>query len=204
MHCWAIPLLLTKVNRLTLKDLELGPTNRQLVTSASSCAQGELRYPSDAHWPHKTACHRIVAKDTVKHKNKNNKNNNDNEAISYQSLLVDCQHCIIIMEDGTGYGTIHEGQVIDVRHSDRSGLLSTKALYVRPDVIRLRRALDTSSCIVQGAPGVGKSIAVWSWLLAKVKKLPANRKVLWCHFRQVGAPTNNQRCHQYQCRKHGF
>ena len=126
----------------------------------------------------------------VKHKNKNNKNNNDNEAISYQSLLVDCQHCIIIMEDGTGYGTIHEGQVIDVRHSDRSGLLSTKALYVRPDVIRLRRALDTSSCIVQGAPGVGKSIAVWSWLLAKVKKLPANRKVLWCHFRQVGAPTN--------------
>lgn len=49
-------LLLTKVNRLTLKDLELGPTNRQLVTSASSCAQGELRYPNDAHWPHKTAC----------------------------------------------------------------------------------------------------------------------------------------------------
>ena len=65
-----------------------------------------------------------------------------------------------IKEDAAGNGTIMAGQVIDVPNSDRSGLLATAKLYVRPDIIQLWQALDASSCLVQGARGVGKSIAV--------------------------------------------
>ena len=66
-----------------------------------------------------------------------------------------------IMEGSAGNGTPVEGQVIGVPHSDKAGLFGTK-LFVRPDVIRLWQNLDASSCLVQGAPGVGKSTAVWS------------------------------------------
>jgi hypothetical protein len=85
------------------------------------------------------------------------------------------------MEDNDA---VQEGHVLDVQHLDKAGLRPTD-LYVRSCFISLWQVLSRSSCVVQGPPGVGKSTAVWFWLLARVSAMnsTSNRRVLWCHFR---------------------
>lgn len=85
-------------------------------------------------------------------------------------------------------GTIQEGNVLNVPHLEKAGLKATK-LYVRSNVIRLWQVLKTSSCVVQGPPGIGKSTSVWYWLLSKVSEITSDRSSLWCHFRASGAPS---------------
>ena len=89
-----------------------------------------------------------------------------------------------------GDDTIHEGDIIDVQQLDKAGLPRTDALYVRGSTIGLWKELSRpTSCLVQGPPGVGKSTAVWFWLLARLKALELNSRVLWCHFRATGTST---------------
>lgn len=44
-------------------------------------------------------------------------------------------------------------------------------------------AMLEASCLVEGAPGSGKSTAVWFWLLRRVAT--KGHRFLWCHFNPV-------------------
>jgi len=89
-----------------------------------------------------------------------------------------------------GDDTLQAGVIIDVQHLDKAGLSPT-AFYVRSSFVDLWQSLTASSCVVQGPPGVGKSTAVWSWLITRLSAMEStsNCRALWCHFRSSGSST---------------
>lgn len=72
------------------------------------------------------------------------------------------------------------------RNMKIAGLEETTMLFMRSEATELLNYLCTSksSCIIDGAPGTGKSSVVWAWGCehARVSK----QKVVWLHHKKVG------------------
>jgi len=80
---------------------------------------------------------------------------------------------------------VNVGQVVVVPHVNESGLRSESDLpfMVREAHVALWNVLDTSSCLVDGPAGSGKSTAVWVWLLERVRR--TGNAAIWVHFTKV-------------------
>lgn len=84
---------------------------------------------------------------------------------------------------------LEEGSVTSVPFMDVAGLraIPSVSYFCRGETVELWNKLDSSSHLVNGPPGSGKSTSVWFWLLRRVMK--TGERAMWCHFSELGTKT---------------